>query len=191
VLIKGYNPCVCGAHNCPFWVYRVRGPEDERVMESWGYSLKVVPVAGDAPDLVVIGHDSAAISDAARYSYRNGKYDVSESWRLRGDERKPLSLPVHFAAGASSAQLKGKVGIQWGDIYTFEANKGQSLEISGMRGQPPAVIHLKGNGIDRILTPGHAVTLPSACKYSIDVEPPDNGTGDDRDVAYAFTLSIH
>lgn len=193
VLVKAYNStCICGAHNCPYWVYRVRGNEDERLLASWAYSVKIVPAAGGGvPDLVDASHDSAAISDQARYAYRNGTYVQAESWRLRGDsERKPFSIPVRFAPGASSARLEGKVGVQWGDVYTLDASKGQSLEISGVQGRS-TVIHLSGGGVDRTLTPGSRLTLPVTGTYKVDVEPAEDRTGDDGDVPYVFTLSIH
>lgn len=194
VLVELYDDtCVCGAHNCPYWVYRVRGGEDERLLASWAYGVKVVPTAGDGvPDLVDASHDSAAISFQTRYTYRSGAYVEAESWRLRGDtERKPLRVPVHFAPGASSARLQGKVGVQWGDVYTLDAAKGQTLEISGGEGRRSTVVRLKGGGIDRALTPGRPVTLPASGRYIVDVEPADDRDGDDSDVAYTFTLSIH
>jgi hypothetical protein len=191
VLVEIYNTCVCGAHNCPYWVYRVRGAEDERLLAAWAYGVRVVPTAGGVPDLVDTSHDSAAISFQTRYTYRGGTYVEAESWRLRGEnERKPFSVPVHFAQGASSARLQGKVGADWGDSYTLNAAKGQTLEISAGEGRRLTVVRLKGGGIDRTLTPGLPVTLPATGTYTVDVEPTSDLDGDDSDVAYAFTLSI-
>jgi len=189
VLVEYYgDTCVCGAHNCPFWIYRVRGAEDERLAGSWAYDVKVVPAAAGVPDVVGTSHDSAAVSDVVRLAYRNGTYVEAESWKLRGNDRKPMSVPVHFAPGTSSARLHGTIGLGWTDDYTFGASKGQSLQISRLTGNRSTIIRLAGNGVNRMLTPGRPIVLPAAGTYTIDV-----GLGDatgDRDEAYAFTLSI-
>lgn len=189
VLVEMYDPCVCGAHNCPFWIYRVRGPEDERLVTSLAYSVDVVHAAGGIPDVVGTSHDSAAVSDATRYTYRNGTYVEAESWKLRGDQRKPLSVPVHFAPGTSSARLHGTIGLGWTDDYTVDAVQGQALEVSAVTGQRATLIRLRGNDVERTLTPGQPFILPASGTYTIDVDLADYG--DDRDAAYSFTLSIH
>lgn len=189
VLVEMYDDtCICGAHNCPFWIYRVRGPEDERLATSWAYSVKVVPAAGGVPDVVGTSHDSAAVSDVVRFAYRNGTYVEAESWKLRGDDRKPMSVPVHFAPGASSARLQGTIGLGWTDDYTVEAAKGQSFEVSAVAGKRATVFRLTGNGVDQKLTPGHPFILPASGTYTIDVDLADYG--DDSDAGYSFTLSI-
>lgn len=189
VLVEYYeDTCVCGAHNCPFWIYRVRGREDERLAGSWAYDVKVVPAAGGVPDVVGTSHDSAAVSDVVRFAYRSGTYVEAESWKLRGADRKPMSVPVRFAPGTSSARLHGTIGLGWTDDYTVDAAKGQSLEVSSFSGKRSTLIRLSGNGVDRTLTPGQPIVLPAAGAYTIDVDLGD--ASDDRDEAYAFTLSI-
>lgn len=189
VLVEMYDDaCVCGAHNCPFWIYRVRGPEDERLATSWAYDVSVVPAAGGVPDVVGTSHDSAAVSDVVRFAYRNGTYVEAESWKLRGNDRKPISVPVHFAPGTSSTRLHGTIGLGWTDDYTVVAAKGQTLEVSAVAAKRPTLIRLMGNDVNQTLTPGRPFILPAAGTYTIDV---DLGyTDDDRDAAYAFTLSI-
>jgi hypothetical protein len=151
--------------------------------------VKVLPgTAGGVPDVEGTSHDSAAVSDVTRYAYRNGTFAAAESWKVRGDERKPISVPVRFAPGASSARLHGTVGVGWTDDYTIDATKGQALEVSALAAKRATVIRIIGKGVNETLAPGRRFILPESGTYTIDVDLAD--TADDSDAAYAFMLSI-
>ena len=189
VLVEMFDPCVCGAANCPVWIYRVRGPEDERLLSSYAIGVKKVATAGDGvPDVVVTSHNSAAISDQIRYAYRDGKFVETGSWIVRGAERKPTSIPLQFAPGASRARVHGKIAFDWNDAYTLDAAKGQSLEISAVAAGP-SIVRLRGAGVDRTLAADRPFVLPASGRYTLDVEV-GNDAPVDRDTAYAFTVSI-
>ena len=46
-----YDPCVCFAQNCPFWVYRVSDPTATKVLEGVAIDVKVVPTGGAVPEV--------------------------------------------------------------------------------------------------------------------------------------------
>ena len=191
-LVQVTAPCVCGAQNCPFYVYRVDGSGAKNVLTGFMVDINTVRQASGPPDIVAMAHDSALVQAGMRYAYRNGKYVVADSWRLntQTNERKPVSAEVKFPPGMSSTRLAGTVSLGWGDVYTFSAAPGQRLVISSA---DPAA------GIDILLLPdekppihvdpkGNGVVLPPAKTYLLTVDPAAAGNGDT--VRYSFMLSI-
>jgi hypothetical protein len=124
---SGGGPCLNGAANIGLFGYVASGPAYRRVLSTYAIRWKFRP-DGTA---VIDGHDSAAVSVRTMYtfdgtSYRQGK---SEYLYEPTGETKPMSVPVHFANGTSSATVSGKVRAGFGDTYTLEAQAGQTLTV--------------------------------------------------------------
>jgi len=188
VLAEVFDPCVCGAQNCPFYVVRLSAGRPRVLVSGYAISVKTKPAA-ELPTIVVLMHDSALIADESTYTYRNGAYAITDSARVRGDTqaRKPNAIPVRFSAGSSSANLHGSVSIGWYDSYAFDASKGQQLRIDGVRSNAKLTLQLgvPGAGTFAELRPGVPFTLPKTGSYRLYV---DNDS--ETDVPYALTLAI-
>jgi len=189
VLAEVHASCICGAQNCPFYAIRIT-PRGPRVLfQTYGIGARLVRRGGSLPDVVVGEHDSVAVIDETRYAYRDGTYAIASSERVRADTgaRKPDSVAVRFAAGASSAPLRGRVSTGWYDAYTFAAERGQRVTIAGMRTTAPVTVTLFGphDGDVHPLHAGTAFVLPASGRYLIHVDAEN-----DADTAYALTLAI-
>jgi hypothetical protein len=189
ILAAVEQPCMCGAHNCPYYAIRLTPGKPRELLTAFGFEAKLTRDASPLPAIVVRGHDSALVVDETVYAYRNGTYAQSAAYRVRGDDgsRKPDTVPVRFAAGASSAPLRGSAALGWFDAYTFDAAKGQRLTIGGVRSAAKLTATLFGpNGVQAVqLRPGVTQTLPATGTYHLHVEN-DSETA----VPYALTLSI-
>lgn len=188
VLAEVYDPCICGAQNCPFYVLRI-GAGNPRVLAR-GYAISVITKPGpQLPTIVARMHDSAMIVDESTYTYRNGTYVLTDSARVRGDTgaRKPNAVPVHFAPGASATNLLGSVSSGWYDSFAFDAGKGQKLLIDGVHSRAKLALHLIVPGTDTFtdVRPGLTFMLPKTGTYRLIVDN-DSETA----VPYALTLAI-
>lgn len=192
-LVQVQESCVCGAQNCPFWVYRVDGGAAKQILADYVISIQTVARRSGPPDIVTLAHDSALVSDGTRYAFANGSYVAVNSWRVRGDTgaTKPESVEIKFAPGTSSARLSGSVSTGWNDVYTFAASAGQRLTISAAT--PPKgldiELYAESNGPQprRVAPDRKAVVLPVTGKYRMSVDA--IGT-DMANVRYALTLTI-
>jgi ligand-binding SRPBCC domain-containing protein len=187
VLAAVFNPCICGAQNCPFYVIRVTPGHPRELLAAMGVGLEKQS-ASPLPRIVVRMHDSAAVAAETIYAYRNGQYASVEDTRFRWSDKahKPSSIPVRFAANASSAPLRGRVSLGWYDTYQFAANGGQRVLIDGVRSRAHVTLTLYGPG-DRVatLTAGKPYALPATGTYRLQV---DNDA--EEDTPYALTLAI-
>jgi hypothetical protein len=190
VMAEVYDPCICGAQNCPFYAIRLTPGKPRVLLTAIGISERNADRAAPLPGLVIYAHDSALVTEEFTYAYRNGAYVPVSTYRVRGGEhagRKPNDVPVHFAPGASSAHLTGSVALGWDDAYTFAASKGQRLVIGGVRpaGKTTLTLYGPGNVPPVTLHADVPVVLPETGTYSLHVE----GTSED-DVHYALSLAI-
>ncbi|HEV3087198.1 MAG TPA: hypothetical protein VGX96_08245, partial [Candidatus Elarobacter sp.] len=131
VLAEVFDPCICGAQNCPLYVLRLSPGKPRVLLTAFSIGVKLKPAA-QLPTLIVRSHDSAAISGEETYTYRNGEYALTGSARVRGDNERKTVQEVRFAPGASSANLRGSVSTGWYDEYVFAATKGQKLLVDGV-----------------------------------------------------------
>ena len=188
VLAEVFEPCICGAQNCPFYVLRAGAGKPRVLVSGYAISVKTKP-APQLPTIVARMHDSAMVIDESTYTYRNGAYAVTDSARIRGDTeaRKPNAIPVRFTAGSSSANLHGSVSIGWYDSYAFDASKGQKLLIDGVRSKAKLTLQLVVPGTDTFgdVRPGVPFTLPKTGTFRLNVD-----TDSETDVPYALTLAI-
>ncbi len=191
-LVQLTAACVCGAQNCPFWVYRVDGGSAKHILDGFMIDISTVPRSSGPPDIVTMAHESALVLDGMRYSYRNGSYVTVDSWRIRSDTnaRKPASVEVKFAPGTSSAHVTGAVSVGWGDIYTFAAAAGQRLTISSVSPASGIDVGLFADNKSPIQVDlsGRPIVLPAATTYLLTVDPAAAGNADG--VRYSFTLAI-
>ena len=193
VLANLQGACICGNVNCPYLVLQVNPalPTASRVLLST-YAYEVAPVgnARPLPNLRELAHDSALVSDETTDAFRTGRYISAAVYRVRGDtgQRKANEVPVHFAAGASSAPLTGRISAGWYDNYVFSAGKSQRLTISGVHGPTDitfGIVAHRGTGTAIDLTPGVPAVLPLSGDYTLHVD-----TGSQDDQAYRATVTI-
>jgi len=188
VLAEVFDPCICGAQNCPFYVVRLSAGKPRVLLSGYAISVKTKPSAL-LPTIVARMHDSALVSDESTYTYRNGAYAITDSARVRGDTeaRKPNAIPVRFSVGSSSANLRGSVSTGWYDSYAFDAGKGQQLLVDGVRSKAKLTLQLIVPGTDAFadVRPGVPFVLPKSGTYRLSV---DNDS--ETDVPYALTLTI-
>jgi hypothetical protein len=189
ILATVEQQCMCGAHNCPYYAIRLTPGKPRALFTAYGFEARVAPDRAPLPSITVRGHDSALVIDENVYAFRNGTYVPSAAYRVRADDgsRKPDTVPVRFAAGASSTRIRGSAALGWYDAYTFAAAKGQRVVVEGVRSGAKLTTTLFGPaGTETVtLRPGVAQTLPSTGTYRLHVEN-DSETA----APYAFTLRI-
>jgi hypothetical protein len=186
VLAVIYGACICGAQNCPYYALRLTSGKPRVLMSAFGIDARTVGRAAPLPGLVIAAHDSAMVVDETTYAYRDGKYAGVASARVRQNDRaRKTDIPVRFAAGASSAELRGTASNGWYDIYTFDAAIGQRLTIDGVRSKARVTVTLYGpnNAEPVTVRPGVFTTLRRTGAYRLQV---DNDSDDDR----PYTLSL-
>jgi hypothetical protein len=180
--------CICGEHNCPIYAIRYGSGSPRGVLATFGYRSDTHP-AKPLPQIVVLGHDSAMVSDEETFAYRDGAYVAVGQARVRSSDnaRKPNNAPVRFAPGASSARLHGTASMGWYDEYAFGAKRGQKLTIDGVTSRARLVMLLYGQGYASVaeLRPGVPYTLPESGTYRLHVE-----LDSERDLPYALNLAI-
>lgn len=188
VLAEVFDPCICGAQNCPFYVVRLSAGKPRVLVSGYAISVKTKPAA-ELPTIVARMHDSALVVDESTYTYRNGAYVLTGSARVRGDTeaRKPNAIPVRFGAGTSSANLHGSISAGWYDSYEFDASKGQKLTIDGVRSTAKLTLQLIVPGTDTFadMRPGVPFVLPKSGTYRLSVD-----SDSETDVPYVLTLTI-
>ncbi len=189
VLAEVENPCICGAQNCPYVAMRLSAGKPRVLFSTYGITARVVPHPGTLPDVVIGAHDSAAVTVETQYAYRSGSYATAGTERVRATDgaRKPDTVAVRFAAGASSARLRGSASVGWYDGYAFDAARGQRITVEGVRSHAPVTLTLLGPGEGGVTTlrPGVAFVLPKTGSYVLHV---DSDT--ENDAAYELTLAI-
>jgi hypothetical protein len=185
-----YDPCICGAQNCPFYVIRLSPGNPRVLIDGYGIDERTTDHAKPLPGIVARMHDSAAIAVESRWAYRGDKYVMTDASRLRWQDnaRKPAGgVPVRFAPGASSASLHGKASLGWYDDYSFAANAGQKLLIDNINSRAKTSLTLYGpdNTPLQGLRPGVPLTLPRTGTYHIWIE-----NDSETDVPYTLRLAI-
>jgi len=193
LLASPHASCLCGTVNCPWFALRLGSGEPRVLLETSAFSVEAIDADRPLPRLRERAHDSALVVDETIDAYADGRYASVASTRVRADngERKPLSIPIRFAPGASAALLRGSVALGWGDTYTFSAQRGQRVAIAHVRSSVPIEITLfdrRGRANVVELTAGVPAVLTSDGTFALNV---DNGSDAERpSVPYAFTLSI-
>ena len=189
VILAGvFDPCICGAQNCPSYAIRLTPGKPRVLLSVFAIGIHDADHARPLPGLVVDMHDSALIADQTTYAFRGGTYVPIANARVRATDhaRKPQAIPVRFAAGASSAQLHGTASLGWYDVYSFDAAKGQRVTVDGVSSPATMRFQLSGpNGTGVTLTRGTAYTLPTSGSYLLQVD-----TDSENDQPYAMRLSI-
>ena len=188
-LIQIQSTCICGAQNCPFWVYRVDGNVAKKLIDGYAIDVDAKPKPSGWPDITALAHDSALVSDGTRFAFRDGGYVPVETWRVRGDTGEiKKTREIKFAPGKSSTRLSGAIGTDWGDVYTFTAKAGQHLTLSSavpLGGIDVAIAF--GEKAPRPVGLNAAVVLAASGTYVLTVDPVGADVADRR---YVFTLSI-
>ncbi len=187
VLAEVESPCLCGAQNCPYYVLRLAAGAPRVLLSSFGVTVRTRPAA-PLPIVVVRAHDSAAVSVESTYAYRGGRYAALAEARVRGsDGARKQAVPVRFAAGASSAPLRGSAAPGWYDEYVFAASRGQRLLIDGVRSRAHVSLALFGpdGAADEGLRAGVPFRLPASGTYRLHVE-----SDAESDVPYGLRLTI-
>lgn len=189
VLALVADPCICGASNCPYYAIRLGAGKPRVLLATYAITVRDADRARPLPGLVVDAHDSAMVIAESRYAFRGASYVAVANDRVRATDRarKPNAIPIHFAAGTSSAPLHGTASLGWFDGYTFAATKGQRITIDGVRSPVKLTLMLfstTGSAAEA-LRPGVAFTLPASGSYQLNVE-----NGSDTDVPYALRLTI-
>jgi hypothetical protein len=188
VLALVADPCICGAANCPYYAIRLVPGNPRVLLSTYAITVHDADHASPLPGLVVDAHSSAMVTDEMTYAFRGGAYVVVSSMRVRGPDhaRKPNGIPVHFALGASSAQLHGTVSLGWYDAYTFDAAKGQRLTVGAVRSRSPVTMVLYGpQGGSTSLASGVPFTLPKSGSYQFQIE-----NSSESDLPYTLRFSI-
>ena len=189
VLASPHAACMCGNVNCPWFVLQLGGSHPDVMLLTYAYDVRAFGTAAPLPNLREHAHDSALISYETVDAFRNGRYAPISVARVRGDtgERKFDNVPVRFAAGASSAILRGSVSFDWYDSYALAALRGQRLTITDVHPSSGLTLSLLGaahaNQID--VRPGSGVTLPASATYTLQVD-----TSSERPTHYALTVRI-
>jgi hypothetical protein len=182
-------PCICGNVNCPWYVVRVQPSSSQVLLSTYAFAVSLERSNGPLPNLRERSHDSALITNETVDAFRDGHYVIVGAYRVRGDTgaRKPDTIPVKFADGASSARLSGTIMLGWDDAYVFDAAKGQRLTIDAVSPRTGLLLELSTKSGSPSITvhPGAPVVLPLTSSYRLRV-----GNGSERDAPYAFTLAI-
>jgi hypothetical protein len=97
VLAEVFDPCICGAQNCPFYVVRLSSGKPRVLLSGYAISVKMKPAA-QLPTIVARMHDSAMVADESTYTYRDGAYVMTDSVRVRGDTEARKPNAVHSRA---------------------------------------------------------------------------------------------
>jgi hypothetical protein len=187
VLVALESSCMCGSANCPWLVVRP-GARQPVLLSTYAFAVDVVAGNEALPRLREHAHNSALVTDETLDAFRGGAYVAVRAERVRGDTgaRKPDTIPIRFAAGASSAPLRGRVSLGWYDAYAFDAAAGQHLMLTGANGKAlELTLFAPANGAIVELRAGNAVVLPRAGTYRLHVEGRD-----ERETPYALTLAI-
>jgi hypothetical protein len=190
VLANPHGSCICGNVNCPYLVLRLDpGGNAAVLLNTFAYVVSPVGKAQPLPNLRELAHDSALVSDETIDAYRNGKYVVAGSARVRGDNgtRKANALPVRFAPGTSSAVLRGSVSLGWYDEYALSAGAGQRITIGDVHAGTKLTFSLIDRATSKSidLAPGVPAALPASGTYLLHVD-----AGSDDAQAYRATVTI-
>lgn len=190
VLVSAHGNCICGTVNCPYVVLRMApdGTADV-LLNTFAYEVTPTGAAAPLPNLRELAHDSALVSGETVDAYRNGKYVVVGSARIRGDNgaRKANAVPVRFAPGTSSAVLRGSVSLGWYDEYALSAAAGQRITVSDLHAPGKLTLSLidQANAHSVDLQPGVPAVLPRSGVFLLHFD----GAGDGPQ-AYRATVRI-
>jgi hypothetical protein len=189
VLALVADPCICGAQNCPYLAIRLTPGKPRVLMSTFGIGEREIDRAKPLPALVVAMHDSAMVADETTFAYRNGSYVATDSVRVRQTDhaRKPNGIPVRFAAGASSSQLRGSASLGWYDVYVFDAAKGQLVVVDDVHSRAKITLAMYGprDAVISGVRAGAPITLPATGTYRLQIE-----ASSEDDAAYTARLSI-
>jgi hypothetical protein len=185
-------PCLCGNVNCAYLVFRDDPRAPHILLQTYGWDVRPFGDAEPLPQLREHAHDNALITVETTDTFRDGKYVVTGSARLRGDTgaRKPDQVALRFAPGTSSAQLHGSVSLGWYDDYAFSANRGQRLTVDRVTSRARmSLVLMTQDGRRRVeLTPGGAITLADSGPFVLRVE--NERPSDEPPVPYELRLTI-
>ncbi len=99
LLIRGSGSCLCGAQNCPFWIYRKKKRNYELLLAGAG-ATKVRAVADHVGwgyrDIVSQSHASAIENIVRTYRFDGKQYQLArcESRAYYDDNGKPTRAPL-------------------------------------------------------------------------------------------------
>jgi hypothetical protein len=187
ILASVSGTCICGNVNCPYVALRLDGARSDVLLDTYAYAVDPFGEDRPLPKLREVAHDSALVSVTTTDAYRNGKYVAIDTQRVRGDtgESKPDSVPLRFAAGTSSAFVRGRISEGWYDEYTFAAAPGQRITVGGPAGLTYTLSAESANkSID--LRPNVAVALPKGGRYHLLIDGADQ-----TEQTYRATITIH
>jgi hypothetical protein len=187
----GGGPCLDGAANIGLFGYVASGHTYRRVL--WTSEIR----AKFRPDgtAVIDGHHSASVSVRTMFTFDGTAYRQGKSEYLYEPtgETKPMSVPVHFTYGTSSATVSGRVRAGFADEYTLDGQSGQTMTVtahatSGKLGDLQIF-----SADDQIqLTNGSSMSwhgkLPQSGKYKITIDA--FADVDNSPATYTMTIAI-
>jgi hypothetical protein len=190
--VDGADPCVGANQNGPLLAFVKSGTNQFRQVLSTGVYSATFGADGS---LVTKSRDGAATHDVVTYRFDGSTYALvrDEVFDEATGEHKQVDVPMHFAYGASSATVSGRVSNEFPDSYVLDARAGQTLSI---------VVHpTSGNVSSLAISEGAGGTgavwnpqslrwrgrLPKTGTYAISVE----GGGEGNTAAtYTMTVTI-
>jgi hypothetical protein len=185
---SGGGPCMSGAANIGLFGYVASGGTYRNVLSTYAIHWTFRP-DGTA---VVDAHDSAAVSVRTTYKFDGTSYRARKSEYLYEStgETKPVSVPVHFAYGTSSAIVSGKVRAGFGDTYTLDAQLGQTMTVTAHATSGKLGTLQIFTADDRQLTTGSSTSwhgkLPKSGRYKITID----AFADDNNSPATYTMTI-
>jgi hypothetical protein len=101
--------------------------------------------------------------------------------------RKPSTILVRFAPGASSARLHGTASLGWYDVYVFDAAKGQRIAVDAVspRSGLTATLFPPDGAAAAALHSGMPFTAPKRGAYRLHIE-----VDSETDVPYSLRFAI-
>lgn len=163
------------------------------------FSDNAMPETVDASSdgtISLAAHDTIDTIVEPVYAWNGKTYafapEQSHVFDISVEQRRPYQSPIHFAAGTSSAEVRGTFSENFGNTYVFIAKAGQraTIELLEHRGLAPGVSLSFGNHTVADLDGSRwSGALPFSGTYSLDVfgfDLPDHSTL----LPYALRLTI-
>jgi hypothetical protein len=129
--VDGADPCVGANQNGPLLAF-IESPRGafREVLSTDATSPKMATFRPDG-SLTVESRDSAVSHDVTTYRFDGSQYSQTrvEAFDEETGEHKQIDVPIHFAYGTSSANVRGKVAFSFPDTYVIDASAGQTMSI--------------------------------------------------------------